>query len=435
MAVDQTSLIQSIYDTVFSSFVYPPRAGQPNTQREIVLSLEWPGQQIDISQYANPWLPQNPTGSQFATEMFSTLVDAVPLLDAVYVDSGVTVEELYEFVLGAVATPLPADANGEVPANPVNTTLQNARQIFEQSKLASALHPALSYRASYASPTNWYDEAASQSWTQITINANQTQTMPNSPFVRTGGLKRAKDGLWKLPERVVKPDILVKNDVIKQVSIRPDVLSQAVLSNKTLVNLQVLKPAMMRSLMAQPMMSRSILQAQTLQQITPNPLLVKRIRPELLDKVDLVAVKDQNIDQQTKDLQISFRCCRVNVNRPWLMKSLLDVKGWTLPGQAPGSLSTGTLENNTGSFPLLPISFIAIRDLKIRANWSKQDAERAARATSTQETVGFGPFALSGSYAESGKVYTSSFDGITLSASGLQILGWISLVLPFTPPV
>lgn len=435
MSIDQASLIQSVYDNIFSTFIKPPNTGQPTVRsREMFLTLEWPGQQLDASQYQNPWAPQNPGGSQFATEMFSALIDEIPLLDAVYIDSGVTVEEMYEFVLGATAVPLPAGPTGEIPVNPVNTTLTNARQIYEQTKLASAMHPALSYHASSATPANWYDEAASKAWTTVTINSNQTTKSPNSSFVRMGGLSRVNDGVWKLPQTVINPSI-IKQDVVNAV-INPAVLTPIQVRPDILVNPSVLRPIAIRLQTANTReISPAVSAALQGQQISPNPVLVQRIRPELLEKIQLSTLRDQTLDQETKDLQISFRCCRVNFNRPWMLKSLLEISGWTLPGQAAGSLSSGTLENNSGTFPLLPIGFIAIRDLSIRASWGKVDREIAAQATSDKNTLGFGPFALSGHYAESSKSYKSSFDGTTISAPGLQVLGWINLVLPFAPTV
>lgn len=429
MSIDQASLIQSVYDNIFSTFVKPPNTGQPNVRSsEMFLTLEWPGQQLDASQYQNPWSPQNPNGSQFATEMFSALIDAIPLLDSIYIDSGVTVEEMYEFVLGATAVSLPAGPTGEIPINPVNTTLANAQQIYEQTKLASAIYPALSYHGSSATPGNWYDEAASKAWTTVTINSNQITKSANSPFVRMGGLNRVNDGVWKLPITVNPP--IFKPDIVKAV------INPAIKTPDILVNPSVLRPIARR---LQTTLAKAVSPAVSAvlpgQKISPNPVLIQRIRPELLDKIRLPILKDQTLDQETKDLQISFRCCRVNFNRPWMLKSLLELSGWTLPGQAAGSLSSGTLENNPGIFPLLPIGFIAIRDLRIQASWGKSDRALAAQATSDKETLGFGPFALSGHYAESLQSYKSSFDGTTISAPGLQILGWINLVLPYAPTV
>ncbi len=427
MAIDQAALIQMVYDSAFSQLVKPPSTTTVKS-RELLLSLEFPGQQLEESQYQNPWSPQNASGSQFATEMLSSLIDAIPLVDAIYVDSGVTVEEMYEFVLGASAVPLPAGPNGEVPANPVNTTLNNARQLFDQTRLASALQPTLSYHPSYATPGNWADPAAAQSWTSISINSNQTTAKPDSPFLRAGGLKHLRGGIWKVPPQLIKPDLPKVNSL----PVRPDLgVIKPSINPKLIDRIRLSTSAMMTSPTARVL---SMEKAIELQQVTPNPLLMKRINPDLIARIQPDLLASRPIDQSTKDIQISFRCCRVNFNRPWLLKSLLEITGWTLPGQAVGSLSNGTLQDNNGTFPLLPIGFIAIRDLKIRANWGQVDRDIAAKAVASENAIGFGPFALSGHYAESGKGYQSSFDGVTITSPGLQILGWLNLLIPCAPP-
>lgn len=427
MAIDQAALIQMVYDSAFSQLIKPP-ATSTVKGRELLLSLEFPGQQLEESQYQNPWSPQNASGSQFATEMLSSLIDAIPLVDAIYVDSGVTVEEMYEFVLGASAMPLPAGPNGEVTPNPVNATLSNARQLFEQTRLASALQPTLSYHPSYATPSNWSDPAAAQSWTSISINSNQTTTRSDSPFLRAGGLKHLRGGIWKIPPQLIKPDVPRVNPL----PVRPNLgVIKPNIDAKLLDRVQLGAGAIMTSPTARTLSTEKAIE---LQQVTPNPLLMNRINPNLMAQVNLEPLASRPIEQSTKDIQISFRCCRVNFNRPWLLKSLLEITGWTLPGQAAGSLSNGTLQDNNGTFPLLPIGFIAIRDLKIRANWGQIDRDIAAKAVASENAIGFGPFALSGRYAESGRGYQSSFDGVTITSPGLQILGWINLLVPYAPP-
>lgn len=431
MAIDQATLIQMVYDSVFAQFIKPATIEKVKS-REVLLSLEFPGQQIDESQYQNPWSPQNNSGSQFATEMFSALIDAIPLVDSIYVDSGVTIEEMYQFVVGSVtANLLPPSPNGEVPPNPVNTTLNNARQVFEQTSLASALNPVLSYHPSYATPGNWADPAAAQEWTSVSINSNTTTVMQDSPFLGTKGAKRIQDGIWKVPLKLQSDHLSTVNpfsetldviEPIKQILIDPDLINSV-------------RPMNTSALMSAPIEKiLSVEKAVELQQVSPSPLLMNRINHDWIRKIQLQTLATQAIDQSTKDVQISFRCCRVNFNRPWLLKSILEITGWTLPGQSPGSLSNGTLQDNGGIFPLLPISFIAIRDLKIQANWGEADRKIADQAIASDNPIGFGPFALSGRYAESGKGYKSSFDGVTITSPGLQILGWINLVIPYTPP-
>jgi hypothetical protein len=108
--------------------------------------------------------------------------------------------------------------------------------------------------------------------------------------------------------------------------------------------------------------------------------------------------------------------------------------GWYILGQLAGWLSTGTLQDNSGAFPMIATAFIAVRDLEIRATWGKKDREIATLCSSTSEPIGFGPFAFSGKYAKSGESYSLRFDGVSISAHGIQILGWLNQINPYAPP-
>jgi hypothetical protein len=64
------------------------------------------------------------------------------------------------------------------------------------------------------------------------------------------------------------------------------------------------------------------------------------------------------------------------------------------------------------------MSFIAIRDFKITANWSKEDKK------AVEKSLGFGSFDLK----------NSTFEQNTVEINGLQILAWISKLTPPLPP-
>ncbi len=554
MAIDQATLIQAVYDTIFSAFTQSPVPGLPPASQgsNIFLTLEWPGQQLDVSQYQNPWSPQNPQGSQMAIENFSTLVNPVASLSAIYVDSGITVEEMYQFILMGTAAattsnqplqtrqlmssmpdrmissevqasqeekttvnlsifsqeqlqdqalqdaydnvvanfnatrfqydlsnpdqkqqweklapeleatvqaawkqlqqanfrqksahsqPLNAEKlqastpnNDALEPNPVTLAFANARSTFERSKLASLANPGLTYHPAYASPANWYDQAASQSWPKITISSKQLQTKTDSPFVKTGGIEQAKAGIWKLAPAVV--DILKKQptinpDIIKKPIVIDNSIQQIRLSDAQQHNLD-LASHQQQIKSVQPSIDQFL--NVNVSKINPevlkvNPTVIK-INPELLKE----QLKNNTLDQETSDLEISFRFCRVAITRPWIMNSLLKMGGWYIPGQAAGWLSTGTLQDNSGAFPMMATALIAVRDLEIRATWGKQDREIATLCSSTSQPIGFGPFALSGKYGKSGSSYSSRFDGVTISAPGIQILGWINQITPYAPP-
>jgi hypothetical protein len=530
MSIDQAALIRSIYDTIFMAYTQPPLPGLPAVSQpdNLFLTLEWPGQQLDPSQFSNPWSPQNLSGSPLATEYFANLVNPIPALSAIYADSGITVEEIYKTILLlATVPPLPS---GEL--NPLKSVFNNARQTFDFSKLTSSLDPLLNFHAAYATPGDWYDESASKSWTKVTIRSSQSKTTTNSPFMQAGGVEQATAGLWKIPAKTVAsidPEQVkrLKRTLPAEPTLRSRIQTQAKAPTlETIENLptystqqldyfaaketydnavaslnatrfqydladpsqkqqwEAIAPSLetavrvawtklqpLATVNVEPVQSATILRRSTVL----NPDLTTQLNPTLrqlefdaapnlmnvinasqleiggrpLGRISTIGqasasrdllkrylkIRDSSLDQATSDLQISFRFCRVSIRRPWFLMSLLTLNGWSLASQAAGSLSTGKLDVNPGSFPLLPTAFIAIRDLEIRGSWSSTDRKIAEMAAAGSGTVGFGPFALSGRYGsdQAGATYTAKFDGQVLSAPGLQSLCRINHVVPFSP--
>jgi hypothetical protein len=112
---------------------------------------------------------------------------------------------------------------------------------------------------------------------------------------------------------------------------------------------------------------------------------------------------------------ISFKYCVIDVDRPWLKTSFINDKSWFIPTAKKGELSGE--DPNGGTLTLLPIAFIAIKELNIEANWSSTDIEISKFATD------FGPF----------QVDTEILNN-KLSHQGIQIVGWMVQKMPDLPP-
>ena len=118
--------------------------------------------------------------------------------------------------------------------------------------------------------------------------------------------------------------------------------------------------------------------------------------------------------------------------------SILRELGWSTDAFAPGSLSNGRKDQAAGAiFPLLPTSFIAVRNLTVSARWGRKDQSLITSKLGGSLSLGYGPFALSGNFGHGStdKTFNSEFDGTTISNSGLQIIGWINQVVPESPPI
>ena len=140
------------------------------------------------------------------------------------------------------------------------------------------------------------------------------------------------------------------------------------------------------------------------------------------------------IDSTTRSLSIQFEYSLVVIERPWLRVDLLSLPSWSIKNLAPGAFSSGSkTDQHTRLLPLIPQSFVVIRNLQIKAAWGKQDLERIQQVMSNSATTAFGSFLLSCSSTQTNR-FESHFEHDTLSTPNPQILGWINTITPFSPP-
>jgi hypothetical protein len=114
-------------------------------------------------------------------------------------------------------------------------------------------------------------------------------------------------------------------------------------------------------------------------------------------------------------VNLDFEYVVVYIERPWLHLPFLQGNFWSLPGLEAGDLTGG--HDIQSAISALPVGFVAVKNLRISANWTEQDKVHAQSASH------FGPFALDTDNSLS-----------TVSARGVQVIGWINQMLPPLPP-
>ena len=85
--------------------------------------------------------------------------------------------------------------------------------------------------------------------------------------------------------------------------------------------------------------------------------------------------QSRHASSETKDLRVSFKYTLVTIRRPWMTFNLLGTKGWDLSNlYSKGKISNGTKTGQQNSvMPLLPTSFVVVKDVLISAKWAKAD--------------------------------------------------------------
>jgi hypothetical protein len=147
----------------------------------------------------------------------------------------------------------------------------------------------------------------------------------------------------------------------------------------------------------------------------------------------------------TNNLQVGFKYCAVDIKRPWLDTSLLNLNNWFLMGDYKKEcISTGRMaqevpgEGKEHTFlPSIVTTLILIKDLSIQwDNW-QSDYQTMKESTSGGGSVGWGPFAVSGSYShhEEKRDFVADSNGESLKVPGIQLIGYVSTINPASPMV
>jgi hypothetical protein len=151
----------------------------------------------------------------------------------------------------------------------------------------------------------------------------------------------------------------------------------------------------------------------------------------------------KSLNIQTENLEVSFKYSVADIKRAWLDTSMLNLENWFLMGDyKKHCISTGKMAQELPRngiepvfLPSLVTSWILIKDLDIKWTTFKSDWEAHENSTGGRGGVGWGPFAIRGSYDHHGKErnFTADTDGESLKVAGIQLLGYVSAINPGCP--
>ena len=417
--MDPTDFVGALYGAIIgdSHAVGGVQAGSSS-----YVTLEWPGMPIDPSQYGNIWASDNQTGSPEALENFSSLVDDdLPALAPLYQPTGISLEQVYALILQAT-----------VAAGPLANTFAAAQATFAGVIRGSLQNAQVMFHPSSPAPRTWCDPAGEAGWASVSIGtANPTAPPPLPPPVNLK-LLLAKQSLmqWQvaaLPQRA--PPVLTAQPATR-------VLSMAAASHVALAPQSRPAPAMATATLSRATTMELRPQAVELAVARPAPVIsaATLARLQALPTKKVVTSPPIIVQPQPPQpvaatkLGATFRFRRVAILRQWIDTTVFHLPGWSIAGLPAGSLSNGRSDSNPGLLPLIPVAFIAVKDVSINGIWSDSDKAVVNSALTGGSIASFGPFSLVGGGAR------ASFDGSTLRLPGIQIVAWICEVTPVLPP-
>lgn len=459
---EMNNMVQSIYDRIFDSVTKAEPGGKPLLQSATtLLSLCKPGMAINPKDYKNPWTPGNINGSQLSALNTAMLVDVAPKLNSLYTDSGNTVSQTYGQIMSSVNVkaqpPNPAidqqlkDANsvlyrtinvtdpdtGEVTVKTIESQLYRDYQDNQSAYMAA--------RAAYIAA--YLDAQKSQSGKSTWPLLAPTLQLP----VKSAYDKWRSNFADKIEQALAIMNTTSANALSKAFDQAKKLFEGygAILDESG----SGMGPLTYRSyLLPSDWYSPTSSSKWTVVDISSGSVSTS-------SKSDFTSYggsagfnmglwsvggsaghssQNQHMNNETSGLRISFEYTVVNIRRPWITFNLLGIPGWDLSNlYAKGKISNGTKDGQDNSLmPALPTSFVVVRNIIISAKWAKSDWDLAKSQTSGGGSIGWGPFKIGGSYSSSNskETFTSSFADGKITVPGVQIIGWISQLVPYCPP-
>jgi hypothetical protein len=383
----------------------------------------------------------------FATETLSTLVNRVPLDagdDLNVVLSSDAIDDTYYFRFLLPALPYVGTGTDESAKQSTidafNAVKQAALHSWENIAYESLTGLMLQYKPSAAIPDNWYDKSKKDLWThhalQISDSSSATTPAPNFPLWKLKLDDASMRSVLQLPQEPtggVSPNIAeraVEMSATARVSLAvpPTPVAARVPSPQdTLVarppaaTLTAFRagpriPSAAATVALSTVASGPVAPIATASPVLFDNYLQQRSHLYLTDRLRAAQLIDGSAPTrpaEVSSLNVAFDYCVINVRRPWYGGAFVSDSSWYVPNAAKGTLTA----SGANAMPLMPIGFVAIRNLTIASDWSAVDMDTASMATR------FGPFNIS-----------SSISNDVLSHEGLQIIGWIVQRMPTAPP-
>ena len=151
--------------------------------------------------------------------------------------------------------------------------------------------------------------------------------------------------------------------------------------------------------------------------------------------------KSSSFHNDSTDLSIELEYALMTINRPWLIGDLFYLNNWYLVGNSKSSISDGTIDGQDNNIkplmPMIPMQFLCVRNVKIKADHWNSDGDSISNTLSGGGGFGWGPLNFGATYSQTNTQsdYGWTYDGQTLSIHGVQIIAWLSEIVPPSAPI
>ncbi|ALC85535.1 hypothetical protein AM499_06670 [Bacillus sp. FJAT-22090] len=445
----ELNFLKALYDTMYGILTYSPSELGGIIDKETSLMHLVPlGMGINPKDFENMKSPTNPEGNAGSSENFSRFVNAIPKISAKYERTLENVENIYGQMMLAnvVQDESPSPAEIEEYNNALKVLWVNRDENIKTKR----------YQAYQKSEDAYLYAVAA--FNSLFLLLDMTKPEDKEKWDREKGkleivLKRARDDFKGIFEDVENALYTVKTKQNKALS--EIIAKDKTLWDETFVDSVVDPDYKFHYCYANPSNwyapDATGFTSVTISSENHDDVNSTRFT-DLGGGTDFTAglwVVDLNVDGETKrehrhvgaeKINITVNYAIVTIERPWLDYSLFRFTGWEVyPPYEKGQISGGDLKTSiekNSLMPLIPQSFIIVRDISITGEWTEEDKvliEKSINGGGGVSFLGFGSFGISGDKKETHEEFHSEFVNGTIKTNGLQVLAWISKIVPFCP--
>lgn len=467
MTQDQEKqLLAAIYDRLFDAITYQP-AGSKNPFKDTETFIHFSkNAAVDAKSFANPRTPSNPLGDLKASEEFSRMVDQVSPLALEWESTGSQLSKAYKDIVdSANAHTIPDPKSTEMYNTAYNYLHPEVREenpftheivigrtdspdyVNYENSMGDYVSAIQAYRGGY----NLYLEDLEDKDPDVRRRADRNW-QAQAPLLENNiksSLRKLTVGNGKYVEQAL--DILntTINDGIRQAitsaqdAVRDDRAFTSSLGQSDKWFLSYPSPANWSQETGLSFTELKISGGNTTirSKETQHSFSVDTSLNYGLWKVKASAggeFRHANSSTDKDSVEISAKIAKVEIRRPWFLESIFRLKHWSTNSvNNAGEISNGKIDssNKMGLIPMYPVAFVVAKDIRIKANFSHEDEEHIKEAARTSASVGWGPFSIGGSYGY-GKTedhFHSDYQNGEIRVPGLQIIAWVSRVIPYSP--
>lgn len=464
----EKQLLQAIYDRLFDAITYQPKDSKnPFNESETFIHFS-KNAAVDLESFANPRTPSNPLGDLKTSEEFSRLVDQVSPMTLEWENTGNQLSKIYKDIVDSANAHTQPDEKAQKAydkaynylhpeitiKNPFTEEVVTERTdspdyVNYEANMGDYISAISAYRSSY----NLYlDELDAEKKDPSARKKADSNWQARAPMLENNikvALRKLGVGNAKFVEQALAILNTTINDGIRQAivsaqdAVRDDRAFSSSLGQGDKWFLSYPVPAKWTD---EENLSFTDLK------ISGSNTTIRSEGTEHSFSMDtsvsygLWRVKASssgsfqhlNSSSDKDSVEISAQIAKVEIKRPWFLESLFRLQNWsTNLVKGKGEISNGKIDlsNKNGLIPMYPVAFVVAKDIRIKANFSHEDEEHIKESVKSSASVGWGPFSIGGSYGY-GKTkdkFNSNYQDGEICVPGMQIIAWVSRVVPFSP--